>query len=156
MAATPDGSQVWSTFKDTGKVQVFDAQAPFSLLQTLDTGAITNHVNIVGNANGMFAYVTSMDRLEAEVKSKDMTVFARIDHAAGATEVGLSPCPTLLSIFGNARAGTPLMQPVQTVGIDLTLKALVWQDAAVTTWLSYFDPSRLACRQRLGREVEGK
>jgi YVTN family beta-propeller protein len=58
IAATPDGSQVWFTLKDTGKVQVFDAQPPFSLLKTLDTGPITNHVNIVHNANGMFAYVT--------------------------------------------------------------------------------------------------
>src|SRR5712692_5302891 len=58
IAATPDGRQVWFTLKDTGKTQVFDAQPPFSLLKTLDTGPITNHVNIVRNANGMFAYVT--------------------------------------------------------------------------------------------------
>jgi YVTN family beta-propeller protein len=58
IAATPDGSQVWFTLKDTGKTQVFDAQPPFTLLKTLDTGPITNHVNIVRNANGMFAYVT--------------------------------------------------------------------------------------------------
>lgn len=58
IAATPDSSQVWFTLKDTGKVQVFDAQAPFALLKTLDTGPITNHVNIVRNTNGMFAYVT--------------------------------------------------------------------------------------------------
>ena len=58
IAATPDSKQVWFTLKDTGKTQVFDAQPPFTLLKTLDTGAITNHVNIVRNANGMFAYVT--------------------------------------------------------------------------------------------------
>src|ERR1700730_37631 len=58
IAATPDSSQVWFTLKDTGKTQVFDAQAPFSVLKTLDTGPITNHVNVVRNANGMFAYVT--------------------------------------------------------------------------------------------------
>jgi YVTN family beta-propeller protein len=58
IAATPDGSQVWFTLKDTGKTQVFDAQPPFALLKTLDTGPISNHVNIVRNANGMFAYVT--------------------------------------------------------------------------------------------------
>ena len=58
IAATPDSTQVWFTLKDIGKTQVFDAQAPFSLLKTLDTGPITNHVNIVRNANGMFAYVT--------------------------------------------------------------------------------------------------
>lgn len=58
IAATPDGKQVWFTLKDTGKTQVFDAQPPFTLLKTLDTGPITNHVNIVRNANGMFGYVT--------------------------------------------------------------------------------------------------
>src|SRR6202140_823143 len=58
IAATPDGSQVWFTLKDIGKTQVFDARPPFALLKTLDTGPITNHVNIVRNARGMFAYVT--------------------------------------------------------------------------------------------------
>jgi DNA-binding beta-propeller fold protein YncE len=58
IAVTPDSKQVWFTLKDTGKTQVFDAQPPFALLKTLDTGPITNHVNIVRNANGMFAYVT--------------------------------------------------------------------------------------------------
>jgi YVTN family beta-propeller protein len=58
IAATPDGKQVWFTLKDTGKTQVFNAQPPFDLIKTLDTGPITNHVNIVHNANGTFAYVT--------------------------------------------------------------------------------------------------
>jgi YVTN family beta-propeller protein len=58
IAATPDSKQVWFTLKDVGKTQVFDGQPPFALLKTLDTGPITNHVNIVRNANGMFAYVT--------------------------------------------------------------------------------------------------
>src|ERR1700741_2812122 len=58
IAATPDGKQVWFTLKDTGKTQVFDAQPPFNVLKMLDTGPITNHVNIVRNANGQFAYVT--------------------------------------------------------------------------------------------------
>jgi len=75
-----------------------------------------------------------------------MTVFARIDHAAGAAEVGLTLAPTELIIFGNARGGTPLMQSVQTVGIDLPLKALVWEDTAGKTWLSYNEPSWIARR----------
>jgi YVTN family beta-propeller protein len=58
IAATPDGSQVWFTLKDTGKTQVFNGRPPFNLIRTLDTGPISNHVNIVRNANGMFAYVT--------------------------------------------------------------------------------------------------
>ena len=96
----------------------------------------------------------TMNRLKAEVKAKGMTVFARIDHAAGATVVGLSLRPTELLIFGNAKAGTPLIQSVQTIGIDLPLKALIWQDASGDTWLSYNDPAWLAQRQRLSGETE--
>src|SRR3984893_759997 len=85
----------------------------------------------------------TMNRLEAAVKAKGMTVFARIDHAAGAAEGGLSLRPTEVLIFGNAKAGTPLMQSVQTIGLDLPLKALVWQDPSGDTWLSYNDPAWL-------------
>ncbi|HEY7663724.1 MAG TPA: DUF302 domain-containing protein [Xanthobacteraceae bacterium] len=95
----------------------------------------------------------SMDRLETEVRAKGMTVFARIDHAAGAAEVGLPLRPTELLIFGNAKAGTPLMQANQAVGIDLPLKALVFEDAAGKVWLSYNDPHGLAQRHGLGPEV---
>ena len=88
----------------------------------------------------------TMDRLEAEIRAQRMTVFARIDHAGGAALVGLKLAPTELIIFGNARGGTPLMQSVQTVGIDLPLKALVWEDTAGKTWLSYNEPSWIARR----------
>ena|SRR5215472_15316626 len=88
----------------------------------------------------------TIDRLEVEIRGKGMEVFARIDHAAGAANVGLTLAPTELIIFGNARGGTPLMQSVQTVGIDLPLKILVWQDTANKTWLSYNEPSWIAQR----------
>jgi uncharacterized protein (DUF302 family) len=91
----------------------------------------------------------TMDRLQAEIRAQGMTVFARIDHAAGAAEVGLTLPPTELIIFGNARAGTPLMQSVQTVGIDLPLKVLVWQDAANKTWLSYNEPGWIVQRHNV-------
>lgn len=90
-----------------------------------------------------------MNRFEAEVRAKGMTVFAHVDHATGAAAVGLSLQPTDLLIFGNARGGTPLMQAVQTIGIDLPLKALVWQDASGETYLSYNDPAYLAHRHGL-------
>jgi uncharacterized protein (DUF302 family) len=96
----------------------------------------------------------TMNRLEAAVRAKGMTVFARIDHAAGASAAGLSLRPTELLIFGNAKAGTPLMQSVQTIGIDLPLKALVWQDTSGNTWLSYNDPAWLAKRHGLSGETE--
>ncbi|HEY2533461.1 MAG TPA: hypothetical protein VGJ20_36940 [Xanthobacteraceae bacterium] len=71
IAATPDGSQVWFTLKDIGKTQVFEGQPPFAVLKTLDTGPITNHVNIVRNANGMFAYITVGGLNEVEVYRTD-------------------------------------------------------------------------------------
>jgi uncharacterized protein (DUF302 family) len=98
--------------------------------------------------------VETMDRLVAEIKAKGLTVFARIDHASGAKEVGLPLRPTELVIFGNAKGGTPLMQSNQEVGLDLPLKALVWQDATDGTWISYNDPAWLAKRHGLGHEVE--
>ena len=96
----------------------------------------------------------TMDRLAAEITARGMTVFARVDHAAGAAEAGLPLRPTELLIFGNAKGGTPLMQSDQTIGIDLPLKALVWQDASGRTWLSYNDPGWLAKRHGLGAEVD--
>jgi uncharacterized protein (DUF302 family) len=96
----------------------------------------------------------TMGRLEAGLKAKGVTVFARIDHAAGATAVGLPLRPTELLVFGNAKAGTPVMQADQTVGIDLPLKALVWQDASGKTWLSYNDPAWIAKRHGLSSELD--
>jgi uncharacterized protein (DUF302 family) len=96
----------------------------------------------------------TMNRLVAAVAAKGMTVFARIDHAAGASAVGLSLRPTEVLIFGNAKAGTPPMQSAQTIGIDLPLKALVWQDISGNTWLSYNEPAWLAQRHGLRGETE--
>ncbi len=88
----------------------------------------------------------TMARLVAAITSKGLTIFARIDHSAGAAQAGLELRPTEVVIFGNAKGGTPLMQASQTLGIDLPLRALVWQDEAGTTWLSYNDPVWLATR----------
>ena len=89
-------------------------------------------------------------RLVAAIEARGMTLFARIDHAAGAASVGLKLRPTMLLIFGSARAGTPLMQAAQTIGLDLPLKALVHEDEAGQTWLSGNDPQWLAQRHGLG------
>jgi uncharacterized protein (DUF302 family) len=86
------------------------------------------------------------DRLEAQIRAKGVAIFARIDHAADAAEVGLPLRPTELIIFGNARGGRPLMESVQTVGIDLPLKVLVWQDPAGKTWISYNEPKWIVQR----------
>ena len=91
----------------------------------------------------------TMERLETELRAQEMNIFARIDHAAGAREAGLELRPTEVIIFGNARGGTPLMQGNRTAGIDLPLKALVWQDAANQSWISYNEPSWIAQRHGL-------
>jgi uncharacterized protein (DUF302 family) len=88
----------------------------------------------------------TMQRLEAAVKAKGFSVFAHIDHSAQAAQVHLSLQPTDLLIFGNPKGGTPLMQSNRTIGIDLPLRALVWQDEKGTTWLSYNDPEWLVQR----------
>lgn len=88
----------------------------------------------------------TMDRLEGIVKQKGLNVFARIDHAAGAAKIGMSLRPTELLVFGNPQGGTPFIACAQSVGIDLPLKALVWQDAAGQVWLGYNDPAWLAAR----------
>jgi uncharacterized protein (DUF302 family) len=89
---------------------------------------------------------TTLDRFEATAKERGLTVFARIDHAAGAQKVGKTLRPTELLIFGNPQGGTPLMECAQSSGIDLPLKALVWEDAQGQSWLGYNDPAWLAQR----------
>ena len=88
----------------------------------------------------------TMDRLAVAVANRGTTILARIDHAAAAAEVGLALRPTEVLIFGNPRAGTPLMEAAQTTGIDLPLRALVWQGDEGETWLAYNDPKWLARR----------
>jgi uncharacterized protein (DUF302 family) len=96
----------------------------------------------------------TLDRLAAAIVGHGMSVMARVDHAGAAATVGLSLRPTEVVLFGNPRGGTGLMQAVQTIGIDLPLKALVWQDEASKTWLSYNAPRWLAARHEIGPEGE--
>lgn len=93
------------------------------------------------------------DRLAAAVASNGMTLVARVDHAAAAAKVGLDLRPTEVLIFGNPSAGTLLMQAAQTIGMDLPLKALVWQDDSGIVWLSYQDLGWLANRYGIASAV---
>jgi uncharacterized protein (DUF302 family) len=95
-----------------------------------------------------FGSKETFDRLAAAVVERGMTILARIDHAAAASQAGIELRPTEVLIFGNPRMGTPLMQAAQTVGIDLPLKALVWEDENGRTWLAYNDPKWIAKRHR--------
>ena len=88
----------------------------------------------------------TMNRFEENAKQRGLTVFARIDHAAGAAKIGKTLRPTEVLIFGNPQGGTAFMECAQSVGIDLPLKALVWEDAQGQVWLGYNDPAFLAQR----------
>lgn len=88
----------------------------------------------------------TLDRLEAGTEQRGLKVFARIDHAAGATSIGKTLRPTELLIFGNPEGGTPLMECAQSAGIDLPLKALAYEDERGQVWLTYSDPAFLARR----------
>jgi uncharacterized protein (DUF302 family) len=94
----------------------------------------------------------TMRRAINAVIARGMSVMARINHATAAAEVGLTLRPTEVILFGSPKAGTPLMQAAQTMGIDLPLKILVWEDDSARTWLSYNDPTWLADRHGLGAE----
>lgn len=99
--------------------------------------------------------IETTDRLEQALSANEgITVFARVDHAQGASKVGAELPPTQLLIFGNPKLGTPLMQSAREIGIDLPMKALVWEDEAGEVWLAYNDPAWLA--QRHGIEDQGQ
>lgn len=91
----------------------------------------------------------TMDRLQRSVTAAGFVVAARIDHAGGAATAGLSLRPTELLVFGNPKGGTPIMRCDQRAGIDLPLRALVWQDEAGQVWLGMTDPQVLKSRFRL-------
>ncbi|HEV2040872.1 MAG TPA: DUF302 domain-containing protein [Casimicrobiaceae bacterium] len=93
-----------------------------------------------------FSAKETMNRFEENAKQRGLIVFARIDHAAGAAKIGKTLRPTELLIFGNPQGGTPFMECAQSVGIDLPLKALVWEDEQGQVWLGYNDPAFLARR----------
>jgi uncharacterized protein (DUF302 family) len=97
----------------------------------------------------------TIDRLANAVQARGLQVFARIDHEAGATQAGLPLRPTQLIIFGNAMGGTPLIQEKQSVGIDLPLKAIAFEDENGSVWLSYNDPEWIARRHGLSDASRG-
>ena len=88
----------------------------------------------------------TMNRFEEIVKQRDLNVFARIDHTAGAAKIGKVLRPTEVLVFGNPQGGTPFMECAQTVGIDLPLKVLVWEDESSQVWIGYNDPAYIAQR----------
>ena len=95
------------------------------------------------------AVSVTMDRIESLLKERGILVFARIDFSADAARAGLSMRPEQLLIFGNPKAGTPLMLAAPVAGLDLPLKALVWEDADARVWIAYNDPQYVVRRHAL-------
>jgi uncharacterized protein (DUF302 family) len=96
-----------------------------------------------------FSIEETTTRIESLLKERNLVLVAKIDHTANAKSVKLELRPMRLFIFGNAQAGTPLMQCNQNVGIDLPMKALLWQDAQGQVWFGYNDPQYLQDRHQL-------
>lgn len=95
----------------------------------------------------------TLDRLEAILRTKNITIFARVDHSGEAAKVGLTMPPTQLLIFGNPKGGTPIMVAAPLAAIDLPLKALAWQDAGGKVWISINDPHYLQSRYALSDDL---
>jgi uncharacterized protein (DUF302 family) len=95
----------------------------------------------------------SLVRLEAILKERGLTIFARVDHSGEAAKVGMEMRPTQLVIFGSPKGGTPLMVAAPSLAIDLPLKALAWQDKGGKVWLSYNSPEYLQQRHNIPADL---
>lgn len=111
----------------------------------------TNTVYVEHNSS--VGFQDTLDRLEAAIQKAGMTVFARIDHAAGAKAVGLSMLPATVLIYGQARGGTPLMQADPAAALDLPLRALVREDAGGQTLLAFHPVQRMLASYRIPGEL---
>lgn len=117
----------------------------FASLLTLPAAAESGIITI----ESKHSVQDTLDRLTEIMASKGITIFARVDHAAGAKKVGTEMAPTQLLLFGNPKLGTPLMMSSRTIGIDLPLKALAWRDDNGKVWVSYNDPAFLKARHEM-------
>lgn len=122
------------------------------LVQTLVAVALSASLGAAIAADGLVATKrphgakSTMDRLDQVEKQRGLTIFVRVDHSAATTQAGKTLRPTEVLIFSRLQGGTPFMECGQSVGIDLPLKALVWEDAAAQVWTGYNDPAVLALR----------
>jgi uncharacterized protein (DUF302 family) len=128
---------------------------PISVIARTQAPRVNSMMSTSRSSNGLiqlksnFSIEETTTRIESLLKERNLVLVAKIDHAANAKSVKLELRPTRLFIFGNAKAGTPLMQCNQSVGIDLPMKALVWQDAQGQVWFGYNDPQYLKDRHQL-------
>ena len=116
---------------------------------SLNTEAHAGHAIGTIDIKSNYAVSETIDRLESALKKKGMTIFKRISHSEGARKVDMTLRDAELLIFGNPKAGTPLMQCQLTVAIDLPQKALAYKDEDGQVWLSYNDPAFIANRHHI-------
>lgn len=109
--------------------------------------------NGIASVESRHSVKVSIDRLDSLVRLQGITVFCRIDFAADARTAGLELPPKQLLLFGNPKAGTPLMQASPVVALDLPLKVLAWEDPRGKVWLSYNTPEYIKVRHRLPEEL---
>jgi len=95
----------------------------------------------------------TVEKLKAILEAKGVALFALVDHSGEAEKAGMKMPPTKLLIFGNPKAGTPLMLAAPSIAIDLPLKILVWEDSARKVWISYNDPEYLRERHSLPQNL---
>ncbi|MEM7188916.1 MAG: DUF302 domain-containing protein [Pseudomonadota bacterium] len=119
------------------------------------TAATANAAQLM-NIKGDWDVAETMDRLQAAVENAGATVFARIDHAAGAAKVGQELAPNQLLIFGNPKLGTPMMQSSASIGIDLPLKVHIYKNSAGETVIAYPDMKGLAEEHDVDSPTVGK
>ena len=115
-------------------------------LSFMSTNALANDTDGLIKIRSKHSVNETLNNLETVLDKKGMTIFKRVDHAAGAQKAGLTLRPTELLIFGNPKVGTPLMLCSQTAAIDLPQKALAYKDESGQVWLTYNDPSYMAKR----------
>ena len=114
---------------------------------------MTNPSSGIVNISSQRSVEQTVERLEGVLHAKGVKLFALIDHSGEAAQVGMRMRPTKLLIFGNPKAGTPLMLASPGVAIDLPLKILVWEDADSKVWISYNSPAYLQARHSLPPEL---
>ncbi len=116
---------------------------------SLSSTVTANEANGIIKIKSTHSVSETIDKLEAVLTKKGMTIFKRVDHTAGANNVGLQLRPTELLIFGNPKVGTPLMLCSQTAALDLPQKALAYEGEDGQVWLAYNDPAYVAKRHNI-------
>ena len=116
----------------------------FILLNLIGNTANATNVNGIIKIKSTHSVAETINKLEAVLTKKGMTIFKRVNHTAGAEKAGLQLRPTELLIFGNPKVGTPLMLCSQTAALDLPQKALAYEDKNGQVWLAYNDPVYMA------------